>query len=129
MSPPSYPPHELGRRGESLAAGYLLGRGWRILARNYRFGRREIDLVVRGDDLVAFVEVKTRAGPGYGAPEEAVTRLKRREIELVALEYLTRHRLGDVDVRFDVLSIVLAPDGRVERVDHFEDAWRPEAPR
>ena len=129
MSPPSYPPHELGRRGESLAAGYLLGRGWRILARNYRFGRREIDLVVRRDDVVAFVEVKTRAGPGYGAPEEAVTRLKRREIELVALEYLTRHRLGDVDVRLDVLSIVLAPDGRVERVDHFEDAWRPEAPR
>ena len=129
MLPPSYPPHELGRRGESLAAGYLLARGWRILAHNYRFGRREVDLVVRRDDLVAFVEVKTRAGPGYGAPEEAVTRLKRREIELVALEYLTRHRLGDVDVRFDVLSILVAPDGRVERVDHFEDAWRPEAPR
>jgi putative endonuclease len=124
-----YPPHELGRRGESLAAGYLLGRGWHILARNYRFGRREVDLVVRRDDLVAFVEVKTRAGPGYGAPEEAVTRLKQREIEAVALEYLTRHRPGDVDVRFDVLSIVVGADGRVERVEHLEDAWRPETPR
>jgi putative endonuclease len=112
-----------------LAAEHLLGRGWRILARNYRFGRREVDLVVRRGDLVAFVEVKTRAGPGYGAPEEAVTRLKRREIEWVALDYLTRHRMGDVDVRFDVLSIVVGTGGRVERVEHLEDAWRPEGPR
>jgi putative endonuclease len=124
-----HPPHELGRRGESLAAGFLLRRGWRILARNYRFGRREVDLVVRRSDMVAFVEVKTRAGAAFGAPEEAVTRLKRREIETVAREYLVRHRLDDVDVRFDVLSIVVGADGRVERVVHLEDAWRSEPSR
>ena len=92
--PTIYAPHDLGRRGEAVAAGWLLGRGWRILATNYRFGRREVDLVVRRDDLVAFVEVKTRAGAGYGPPEEAVTLLKRREIEVVAQEYLARHRPG-----------------------------------
>ena len=126
---PSYAPHELGRRGESVAAGYLLGRGWRLLAANYRFGRREVDLVARRGDLVAFVEVKTRAGSGYGAPEDAVTRLKRREIEVVAERWLDRHRPRDVDVRFDVISILVGPDGLVTDVAHLEDAWRPDASR
>jgi len=125
-SPSHHPAHVLGRFGEAQAHCLLVRRGWRILARNYRFGRREIDLVIRWDDLVAFVEVKTRAGPGYGAPEEAITRLKRREIELVAQEFLVRHRLGEVDVRFDVVAIVVGSGLRVIRIDHLEDAWRPE---
>jgi putative endonuclease len=129
MAPPPYPPHELGRRGESLAAGYLLGRGWRLLALNYRFGRREVDLIIRRDDVVAFVEVKPRAGVGYGTPVEAVTRLKQREIERVAEHYLARHRLSDVEVRFDVFSILVGADGRVDEVMHLEDAWRPDPSR
>ena len=121
--------HELGRLGEARAGEYFEASGFRLLARNYRFGRREVDLVVQRGDLVVFVEVKTRAGDGFGAPEDAVTRLKQREIELVALEYLTRHGLDDVDVRFDVLSVVATPRGEVDRIVHLEDAWRPEAPR
>jgi len=128
-APTTHPPHALGRLGEAAAGEFLAARGWKVLARNYRFGRREVDLVVRRDDLVAFVEVKTRAGAGYGAPEEAVTRLKQREIELVAAEYLARHRPGDVGVRFDVLAIVVGPRGVVQHIEHLEDAWRPEAPR
>ena len=122
---PTYPPHRLGRRGEILAARVLESRGWRILARNYKAGRREIDVVARRDRLLAFVEVKTRAGEGYGPPEAAVTALKRREIEAVALDYLTRHVHEDVDVRFDVVSVWLVADGRAVRVHHIEDAWRP----
>jgi putative endonuclease len=96
---------------------------------NYRFGRREVDLVVRRGCLVAFVEVKTRAGSGFGAPEDAVTRLKRREIEAVAREFLWRHRLDDIDVRFDVVAIVVGTGRGVIRIEHLEDAWRPDAPR
>jgi putative endonuclease len=121
-----HPPHALGRLGEARAREYLLARGWTIAATNYRFGRREVDIVARKGNLVAFVEVKTRAGDGFGAPEEAVTRLKRREIEIVAREYLCRHRLDDVDVRLDVISVMVGPHARVE---HLEDAWRPESPR
>jgi putative endonuclease len=121
--PRVHPPHALGRLGESRAREYLVARGWSIEARNYRFGRREVDIVARKGALIAFVEVKTRAGDGYGAPEEAVTRLKRREIEIVAREYLCRHRLDDVDVRFDVISVTV---GRNARIEHLEDAWRPE---
>src|SRR5690606_35661951 len=73
MPESTHPPHVLGRRAESLAARVLVARGWSILAANYRFGRREVDLVARRGDLVAFVEVKARSGPGYGPPEAAVT--------------------------------------------------------
>ena len=115
----------LGAWGEARAARALEARGWSILERNYRCGRREIDLIARRGDLVAFVEVKTRAGTGYGHPEEAVTSLKRREIEAVALEFLTRRRLGGVQVRFDVVGIVVGPGRRLVRLTHVPDAWRP----
>ncbi|MDH3205308.1 MAG: YraN family protein [Gemmatimonadota bacterium] len=127
--PLPYPPHALGHFGESCARAYLIRAGWTVLVSNYRFGRREVDLVVRRGGLVAFVEVKTRTGTGFGAPEEAVTRLKRREIEAVARDFLWRHRLDDVDVRFDVIAIVAGSGREVVRIDHLEDAWRPDAPR
>jgi putative endonuclease len=120
-----YPPHRLGRWGERLAAKALEAGGWQILARNYRAGRREIDIVVRRDRLLVFVEVKARGGEGYGPPEAAVTRLKRREIEAVALDYLTRHVRDDVDVRFDVVSVWVLDGSRTVRMHHIEDAWRP----
>jgi len=121
-----HPPHALGRCGEEHATRVLQARGWTVLARNYRFGRREVDLVVRRDDLVAFVEVKTRAGPGYGSPLEAVTRLKRREIEAVAAHFLLCHGLTSVQVRFDAVGIqVLRGVRTTVEVEHVEDAWRP----
>ena len=60
--------HDLGRWGEELAAAELTRRGWIVLARNYRLGHREIDLIARRGAVVAFVEVKTRAGAGSATP-------------------------------------------------------------
>ena len=100
--------------------------GWSILERGYRLGRSEIDLIARRGGLIAFVEVKTRSGHGWGTPEEAVTVSKRREIETVARDYLVRHARGWTDVRFDVVSIVTGPGRRLIRCDHLEDAWRPD---
>jgi putative endonuclease len=122
-------PHALGERGERAARDFLEARGWRVLESNYRFGRREVDLIAQRDHVLAFVEVKTRAGEGYGSPAEAVTWLKRREIEAVALGYLACHRLEHLDVRFDVLAVVVEGGQGCWRIEHFEDAWRPESPR
>lgn len=120
-----HPPRDLGLWGEDLAARHLTREGWEILERNVRSGRREVDLVARRDHTIAFVEVKTRAGMGYGAPEEAVTRLKRREIEAVARFYLARLGHPDIAVRFDVVAIVVDGARRVVSFTHIEDAWRP----
>ncbi|MFQ5537747.1 MAG: YraN family protein [Gemmatimonadota bacterium] len=91
-TPARNPAHALGRWGERLAARFLEGKGWRVLARGYRFGRREVDIIAARDGVLAFVEVKTRSGDAYGAPHEAVTRAKRREIEVVARYFLARAR-------------------------------------
>lgn len=120
-------PHLLGAWGEDLAVRTLVDRGWTIVERGYRFGRREIDVIARRGEVLAFVEVKTRAGHGYGPPEEAVTRRKRSEIEAVARHYMRVHRPGDVEVRFDVVAIVTGRGRVLERLHHIEDAWRPES--
>jgi putative endonuclease len=113
----------LGDRGEQLAVEHLERGGWMVLSRNFRIGHREVDLVARRGEVVAFVEVKTRAGLGYGHPLEAITARKRREIQQVAQVWVERHgRPGDV-YRYDAVS-VLIPAGAEPQIDHVEDAWR-----
>jgi putative endonuclease len=115
--------HDLGVLGERLAARHLRRLGYTILARNYRFGHREIDLIVARDDLVAFVEVKTRAGTGYGHPLEAITARKRREIERVARLWLHRHGRAALRYRFDAVAVIVRRD-RPPIIEHLPDAWR-----
>ena len=114
----------LGAWGESLAARRLRLAGWTILERNYRWGRKEVDLIARRGAVLAFVEVKTRAGAGYGEPEEAVTRRKRREIESVARAYLRQVRPRCSDIRFDVVGIVVDGRRNLLRYTHLSSAWR-----
>ncbi len=115
--------HDLGVQGERLAARYLREHGYAILARNFRFGRREIDLIVARDGLVAFVEVKSRAGSGYGHPFEAINAQKRREIERVARFWLHRHGHPATRCRFDAVGVIVRRDG-APIIEHVPDAWR-----
>lgn len=114
---------ELGIRGEELAARYLQKLGYKILARNHRLGHREIDLIVSRGDLVAFVEVKARAGPGYGHPLEAITALKRREIERVARHWKEHRGRPGLIYRFDAVGVVVRR-GEKPVIEHIPNAWR-----
>ncbi len=113
----------LGDRGEDLASSHLERGGWSILDRNYRMGRKEIDLVAERDGVVAFIEVKTRAGVGYGHPLEAITWRKRREIQQVAAAWVDRHGRPAYTYRFDAIAILIVAGGE-PLIDHVEDAWR-----
>lgn len=115
--------HRIGRRYEALAARYLEARGWRVLARNWRDGPRELDLVVARDGVVAFVEVKARRDLAYGHPLEAITRRKRREVTTAARAWLREHPHPGRILRFDAVA-VLAEPGREPTVEHLPDAWR-----
>lgn len=115
---------ETGRRGEELAARFLVGRGWQVLDRNYRAGSKELDLVVRRDSILAFVEVKTRRGSEFGHPLEAITRRKRCEVTACARAWLREHPTpGTLLRRFDAISVRLGTDGSAV-LEHVEDAWR-----
>ena len=110
-----------GRLGERVAARWLARRGWRLEAARFRSGHRDVDLIVRRGAEVAFVEVKTRRGLGFGDPAAAVGWRKRRELTRSALVWADRFgRPGDT-YRFDVVAVLLLPD-RV-RVRHVANAF------
>lgn len=115
-------PHDLGRVSETLACRYLRARGWRILERNYRAGRKEIDIIARAGNVIAFVEVKARARADYGHPLYAITWKKRREIAHVARVWLERNTQSGCDYRFDAVAVSWS--GSLHTVEHVEDAWR-----
>ncbi len=96
----------LGKYGEELAANYYTDEGYIILERNFRSGHDEIDLIVRNDKSVAFIEVKTRTGePGvFGRPSDAVNRKKRLCLLRAAASYMRTHK-SDLRHRFDVFEI------------------------
>ncbi|MGB3618587.1 MAG: YraN family protein [Catalinimonas sp.] len=112
--------HVHGRRGEELAAEYFEKRGWAVVARNYRHRRAEVDLIVRREDLLVFVEVKTRASDAWGPPESFVTDAQAERVLRVADEYLHEHDWTGA-IRFDVVAVHLRPDG--PELHHFEDAF------
>lgn len=115
--------HREGARGEVLAARFLEDRGWVILGRNVRAGRREVDLIASRGGVVAFVEVKSRRGDGFGHPLEAITRRKQGEIAAVARTWLRDHPCPGWVLRFDAIAVHLRP-GMSPRIEHVEDAWR-----
>ncbi len=110
-----------GALGERIAARWLLGRGWRILARRFRSGHRDLDLVAERGGVVAFVEVKARRGLCFGDPVAAVHWRKQREIARSALVWTDRHGRLEHSYRFDVIGVLL--DGSRVRVRHVENAF------
>jgi putative endonuclease len=109
--------------GEEAAIRFLTAHGWSIEAHRFRMGRHELDLVARRGALVAFVEVKTRRGGGYGAGREAIGWRKRRALGRVAEAWRLRHGRPEDVYRFDVVE-VLYGSPRDPGVVHVEDAWR-----
>lgn len=114
----------LGRRGEELACRLLWRRGFRIVGRNVRVGRGEIDIVAERAGRVHFVEVKTRSSERMGRPEERVDTRKRRRLQAAAAGYLAEfHTAPPAGSQFDVVSLVVGPGGRATEQELFENAF------
>jgi putative endonuclease len=94
----------IGSVWEDQALRYLQAQGLRLLERNYRCRRGEIDLVMRDDGCLVFVEVRYRKSSAYGTAAETVTRTKQRRITAAAQRYLQQHP-SRLDCRFDILGI------------------------
>ena len=95
---------------------WLAAKGWRILARNFRTRRGELDIVAQDGDAVVFVEVRCRGSRDFGSPAETVGRLKRRRLWAAAAAYAQRLD-PEVPTRFDVVSV--EPGG----IEHVVDAF------
>lgn len=110
---------DIGKRGEDLAAAFLESKGYQVLVRNYRHGRSEIDLVMKKDQLLVFVEVKARRSKAYGEPESFVNRAKAARV-IAAAEHFIFENDWQHNIRFDVVAVSL---GKENEIEHFEDAF------
>ncbi len=111
----------LGRRGEDLAARRYESDGYSVIARNYRCRAGEIDLILHRGNTIVFSEVKTRATDFFGDPSEAVNHAKRARLRRLATIWLAENPCYGMEVRFDVVSVVLDRSGA--RVARYEDAF------
>ena len=121
MPPMSAATQELGETGERVAARWLRRRGWRIVARRFRSGHRDIDLIAERGETVAFVEVKTRRRERFGGPVGGVGWRKQRELVRSASVWLDRNGRPGAVYRFDVIGVII--DARGVRLRHVEDAF------
>jgi putative endonuclease len=96
-----------GKWGEELAAVYLQDKGYQIVFRNFYSKYGELDIIAKKNNLLIFVEVKTRTQDNYGNPAEAVNASKRRHMTYAANFFVQRFGFQNVDLRFDVIEIKL----------------------
>jgi len=111
----------LGALGEELAARRLAAAGYDIVTRNWRCQAGELDLVARQGDCLVLVEVRTRRGKALGPPEESITPSKQTRLAALAEAYVQAVDWPG-DWRIDVVAVELGRDGRLLRVDHYENA-------
>ena len=99
-----------GAQAEQLALDYLLAQGLKLLERNFRTRRGEIDLIMRDNDKLVFVEVRFRQGSRFGSAEESITLQKCQRLTAAAEAYMQRQKLTDhISARFDAVAISPVP--------------------
>ncbi len=109
-----------GKQGEELAIDFLENQGCRVISRNYRFKKSEIDIICEGEGLMIFVEVKTRSRRDFGEPESFVSLTQQKAIIRAAEEYLLESNWKG-DIRFDIIAIVKSKEET--EVLHLKDAF------
>jgi len=113
----------LGIHGEKIACDFLENLAYKIIEKNWRAQKFEIDIIAIDNNEIVFVEVKTRSTSIFGAPEEAVTVKKQRHLINGADYYLNEKEI-DLECRFDVISIIHS--NKETKINHIKNAFYPE---
>lgn len=117
---------KLGARGEQLACDHLVAAGFRILDRNYRSGRGELDIVAFDGARIVFVEVKTKSRTGAELnPMFSIGPRKRLQVRRIASRWLSERqdRPYARELRCDAIGVVLSPDGELLKLEHIPGAF------
>lgn len=113
--------NDFGKIAEDLAAEYLQKNGYKVLTRNFRFQKAEIDIIAEKEDLIIVIEVKARSTDAFMLPQEAVTKAKIKSIVSAANYYLEEFNRNN-EVRFDIISVL--PDEKKKlTIEHITDAF------
>ena len=112
--------NETGKKGEELASKYLQENGYEIIEKNYRWKRYEIDLIVKKEPFLVFIEVKTKTNTTYGLPEDDVTPKKAAQVIAAAEEYI--YETGwKKEIRFDIVAVIIKGD--LVQIEHILDGF------
>ncbi|CAM3066848.1 YraN family protein [Paenibacillus taichungensis] len=113
-----------GRLGEEAACDWLREHDYRILKRNWRCRRGEIDIVASREDMIIFIEVRSRSGTAqYGTPQESVDIRKMQQVRATASVYLQMTGETNHQIRFDVFAVMLDKAGEIVSIDHIMNAF------
>lgn len=117
--------NDLGKWGEDEASLFLERKGYVILERDWKMGKRDLDIIALTDDqrTLVVVEVKTRKNEDYQEPEEAVNCAKMKNLAVAANAYIKLKNIMQ-EVRFDIISVVGNPP-RADNIIHIKDAFNP----
>lgn len=110
---------EKGELGEYIAKNYLLSKGANILEMNYKIKTGEIDIIIRLNKEIVFVEVKSRTNLKYGYPSEAVNYKKIKKITDTAKYYILKNNLYNSPIRFDIVEVYL----KDKKINHIVNAF------
>lgn len=113
---------ELGYIGEKAVCEYLYKKGYQILKRNFCIRGGEIDIIASKDDVIAFVEVKTRQLNNLAGGFEAVTKSKQRFIIKTAAAYMVKYHI-ELQPRFDVAEILVDTNNVPSKIHYIENAF------
>lgn len=119
--PPETGPSSSGAAWEDYAAKFLEDKGLKVVARNVRTRRSELDIVAVDGDTTVFVEVKARNTGEFGGPAASLDRRKRQRLRSAAHEFLSRRKLSNLPCRFDAVFILTCTDP--PEVEHVIDAF------
>ncbi len=112
--------HDLGKKGEQKARYFLQKKGFIIKVCNWRYKRAEVDIIAEYQNLIVFIEVKTRSSELFGYPEDAVNRRKQELFAKAAAAYIEQFK-PQKELRFDVVSVII--NGNTTKIFHIEDAF------
>ena len=114
--------NEYGKLAEDMAAEFLVRKNYRILARNFRYQKAEIDIVAEFNGIIVVTEVKARSYNTLIEPQEAVTKKKIKSIVMCS-DFFMNERKIDKEVRFDIITVLPDEQG-VLQLNHIEDAFQ-----
>jgi putative endonuclease len=112
---------KLGKFGEELACKYLKGKGYKIIDQNYYARSGEIDIIAKYNDVLVFVEVKTRTNQNFGLPEEAIDYYKQQKLKKTVEYYLLKHNFSDQNFRVDSVAIEIDRQTEKAKIRHEEN--------
>lgn len=111
----------VGNFGEELAKNYLVKNKYEIMDRNIKIGYKEIDIIAKKDEMIIFIEVKTRTSDKFGPAEEALDSRKINFLTYAIQGYLFKHRLNNYEVGFDLIAVDIDKNKKTARIKHYKN--------